>query len=91
MERDGDGIAEKIAAAFDERRQRKTRPRRLIVERLGELAASGEDFTIEDLWQELRQREPGLDGDHSTHTYACYHPVGGGTPSRAVEVEAIAG
>jgi peptide/nickel transport system ATP-binding protein len=40
---------------------------------------------------DCRQREPGLDGDHSTHTYACYHPVGGGTPSRAIEAEAIAG
>ncbi len=40
---------------------------------------------------ECRTREPGLDGDSSTHTYACYHPVGGGSPSHAVVEEAIAG
>ncbi len=40
---------------------------------------------------ECRAREPGLDGDSSTHTYACYHPVGGGSPSRAVVAEAMAG
>ncbi len=51
-------IAEKIYAAFDEVSQRNTRPRRLIAERLIELAANGEDFTTDDLWQELRQAEP---------------------------------
>jgi len=51
-------IAEKIYAAFDEVSQRNTRPRRLIAERLIELAAKGEDFTTDDLWQELRQAEP---------------------------------
>jgi Fur family ferric uptake transcriptional regulator len=51
-------IEEKIYAAFDEVSQRNTRPRRLIAERLIELAARGEDFTTDDLWQELRQVEP---------------------------------
>src|SRR6266702_3440298 len=51
-------IADKIYAAFDEVSQRNTRPRKLIADRLIELASSGEDFTVEDLWQELRQAEP---------------------------------
>jgi len=51
-------IAEKIYAAFDEVSQRSTRPRRLIAERLIELADKGEDFTTDELWQELRQVEP---------------------------------
>jgi Fe2+ or Zn2+ uptake regulation protein len=53
-------IAEQIYAAFDEMRQRNTRQRQLIAGRLIELAESGADFTVEDLWQELRQVEPGL-------------------------------
>jgi len=53
-------IAEKILAAFEESCQRNTRPRRLIAERLIELAASGADFTADDLWQDLRQVEPRL-------------------------------
>ncbi|HJT59689.1 MAG TPA: transcriptional repressor [Ktedonobacteraceae bacterium] len=51
-------IEEKIYAAFDEVSQRNTRPRRLIAQRLNKLAACGEDFTTDDLWQELRQVEP---------------------------------
>jgi Fur family transcriptional regulator, ferric uptake regulator len=51
---------EKIRAAFDEVSQRRTRPRRLIEERLIELAASGNDFTIDDLWQGMREAEPRL-------------------------------
>ncbi len=38
--------------------------------------------------EECRRREPMLDGEDSTHTYACYHPVGGARPSRAVVEEA---
>lgn len=53
-------IADKIRAAFDEVCQRSTRPRRLIAERMVELAASGADFTTDDLWHELRQVEPRL-------------------------------
>ncbi len=53
-------IAEKIRAAFEETSQRNTRPRRIIADRLIELAESGADFTIDDLWQMLRQEEPHL-------------------------------
>lgn len=51
-------IEQKITAAFDEVSQRNTRPRKLIEERLIALARSGADFTVDDLWQELRQVEP---------------------------------
>lgn len=54
------GIVDKIYAAFDEVSQRNTRPRRLIAEKLVELAANGGDFTADELWQELRQAEPRL-------------------------------
>jgi Fur family transcriptional regulator, ferric uptake regulator len=56
--KEGMMIAEKIYAAFDEVSQRNTRPRKLIADRLIELAGLGADFTVEDLWQELRQVEP---------------------------------
>jgi Fur family ferric uptake transcriptional regulator len=51
-------LADKIYAAFDEVSQRSTRPRKLIAERLIALARSGADFTVDELWQELRQTEP---------------------------------
>ena len=41
--------------------------------------------------RECSVREPMLDGDESRHLYACFHPVGGATPSRAVVEEAAAG
>ncbi len=50
----------KIRAAFDEVSQRQTRPRRLIADRLVELAISGENFTIDELWQEMRVLDPHL-------------------------------
>lgn len=53
-------IAQRIQVAFNEVSQRQTRPRRLIAERLTELAQSGGDFTVDELWQELRQDEPRL-------------------------------
>jgi Fur family ferric uptake transcriptional regulator len=53
-------IADKIRAAFDAVSQRRTRPRQLIADRLAELAMSGADFTIDDLWQEMREVEPRL-------------------------------
>ena len=53
-------IAEKIYAVFDQECQRNTRPRRVIAERLIELAHSGRDFSMDDLWQDLRHREPRL-------------------------------
>jgi Fur family transcriptional regulator, ferric uptake regulator len=37
-----------------------TRPRRLIAQRLAELAARGEDFATDDLWQSLQQQDPQL-------------------------------
>jgi Fur family ferric uptake transcriptional regulator len=53
-------LEEKIRAAFDEVSQRHTRPRRLIADRLVELAVSGENFTIDELWQEMRELDPHL-------------------------------
>ncbi len=41
--------------------------------------------------RECSAREPVLDGDDSLHSYACFHPVGGARPSRAVAEEAVAG
>src|SRR5947209_903006 len=51
---------DRIYAAFDEVSQRNTRPRRIIADRLVELAQNGADFTIDDLWQNLREVEPHL-------------------------------
>jgi peptide/nickel transport system ATP-binding protein len=39
---------------------------------------------------ECKTFEPMLDGDESTHVYACYHPVGGARPSRAAREVAVA-
>jgi Fur family transcriptional regulator, ferric uptake regulator len=55
-----DIVTDKIRAAFDEVSQRHTRPRQLIADRLVELAVSGANFTIDDLWQEMREVEPRL-------------------------------
>ena len=41
--------------------------------------------------EQCRTREPRLEADDSTHLYACYHPVGGGRPSRAAAEESVAG
>ncbi|EFH80828.1 Fur family transcriptional regulator [Ktedonobacter racemifer] len=51
-------LAKNIQTAFDRAGQRITRPRRLIADRLAELAASGTDFSIDNLWQDLRQQDP---------------------------------
>lgn len=53
-------LEEKIRSAFDEVSQRHTRPRKLIADRLVELASSGENFTIDELWQEMRVLDPHL-------------------------------
>jgi oligopeptide/dipeptide ABC transporter ATP-binding protein len=37
---------------------------------------------------ECKTFEPMLDGDDSTHVYACYHPVGGARPSKPVREQA---
>jgi Fe2+ or Zn2+ uptake regulation protein len=50
--------ADAIAALFDDLGLRSTRPRRLIAERLAEVAASGVDFAIEDLWRDLQAIDP---------------------------------
>ncbi len=39
---------------------RNTRPRRLIVEKLAELAVAGRDFATDELWSELKQADPEL-------------------------------
>ncbi len=52
--------AERILALFDALGLRTTRTRRLIAEHLAAIAASGADFTIENLWQELREVDPQL-------------------------------
>lgn len=53
-------VAEKIRAAFEENGRRKTQPRNRIAARLAELAASGQDFSVEDLWHDLQQFDPRL-------------------------------
>jgi peptide/nickel transport system ATP-binding protein len=40
---------------------------------------------------ECKGFEPLLDGEDSAHVYACYHPVGGARPSRAVRQVGVAG
>ncbi|WP_236031031.1 Fur family transcriptional regulator [Ktedonospora formicarum] len=57
---EGFTIEDQIRAAFDEVSQRRTRPRRLIEQRLVELAAKETDFTVDDLWQDIRKEEPRL-------------------------------
>ncbi|MBO0777728.1 MAG: transcriptional repressor [Ktedonobacteraceae bacterium] len=64
-------IAQKIATALDQAGQRTTRPRRLIADRLAELAARSTDFSIDDLWQDLRQQD---------------HRLGRATLYRSIEV-----
>lgn len=56
----GMGIEQQIRSVFDEVGQRNTRPRQLIAEQLIELAATGTDFTTDELWQQLREIEPRL-------------------------------
>jgi Fur family transcriptional regulator, ferric uptake regulator len=53
-------ISEKIRAAFEEKGRRKTQPRDRIATRLAELAASGQDFSVEELWHDLQLVEAGL-------------------------------
>jgi Fur family transcriptional regulator, ferric uptake regulator len=53
-------LAEKIGAAFEEKRRRKTQARDRIATRLAELAASGQDFSVEELWHDLQKVDAGL-------------------------------
>ena len=48
----------KIREALAEQGQRWTRQKDQIANRLSELAITGADFTIEDLWQDLRLADP---------------------------------
>jgi Fur family ferric uptake transcriptional regulator len=47
-----------IASALDEAGLRQTRPRRAIAEEIARLAAEDADFTIEDLWRNVRAHSP---------------------------------
>lgn len=49
-----------ILALLEDLGVRATRPRRLIAERMAELAARGADFATEDLWKELQGDDPGI-------------------------------
>jgi Fe2+ or Zn2+ uptake regulation protein len=51
---------ETILEAFEEQGLRQTRPRRLIAQRLADLAADGADFTTDDLWRALQHDDPTL-------------------------------
>ena len=51
-------IGDKIRAAFDEQGQRWTRQKDQISTRLAELAGSEVDFSVEELWQDLRLADP---------------------------------
>ena len=53
-------MAAKIRQALEGQTRRKTRPRSRISRRLAELAASGADFTVEELWRDLKQLDPHL-------------------------------
>jgi Fe2+ or Zn2+ uptake regulation protein len=47
-----------ILAMFETMGLSRTRPRRLIAERLAALATSGADFSADSLWHDLQGREP---------------------------------
>lgn len=49
-----------IESAFAARGLRNTRPRRIIARRLAELAAQGEDFSTDELWQDLLESDTQL-------------------------------
>ena len=51
---------ESILALFETLGLRTTRPRQLIAEQLAMLASSRADFTVDALWQELRDIDPKL-------------------------------
>lgn len=63
--------ADYILALFDTLGLRATRTRRLIAERLATFGASKADFTVQELWQDLREVD---------------HQIGRATVYRAVEV-----
>jgi Fur family transcriptional regulator, ferric uptake regulator len=52
--------AEDIWSAFERAGLRNTHPRRVIADKLAELAQSGAEFATEDLWRVLQDEDPGL-------------------------------
>ncbi|MGA2113106.1 MAG: transcriptional repressor [Anaerolineales bacterium] len=52
--------AEKIHAALEVQTRRRTRPRKRIAEKIAKLATSGADFTVEDLWHDLKRHDSHL-------------------------------
>ena len=48
-------LEDKIRTAFNEVSQRLTRARKLIADRLVELAVREDNFTIDEFWQEMRK------------------------------------
>jgi Fur family transcriptional regulator, ferric uptake regulator len=52
--------ADQIYATFESLGLRNTRPRRLIAEKLADIASAGRDFAIDELWAELKHSEPDL-------------------------------
>jgi Fur family transcriptional regulator, ferric uptake regulator len=52
--------ADSILEAFETAGLRNTRPRRLIAQRLAEVAARDEDFATDDLWQALLRQDSQL-------------------------------
>ena len=51
-------LGEKIRAAFGELSQRQTQAKSQIADRLAELAETHADFTVEELWHDLRRFNP---------------------------------
>jgi Fur family ferric uptake transcriptional regulator len=53
-------IGEKIRAAFEANGRRQTAAKNQIAERLAKMSDSQADFTVENLWRELRRANPHL-------------------------------
>lgn len=52
--------AREILDAFERRGLRNTRPRRVIAEKLAQIASQGADFATEDLWHVLQREDARL-------------------------------
>ena len=55
-----EGIGRELEAVFSEFGQRQSAPRHHLIELLTELAASGEGFTAEDLWNRVKTKDEGI-------------------------------
>ena len=53
-------VIRQIENAFYDLSRPNTAPRRILMEKLGELARSGETFSTDDLWQQLRSAHGGI-------------------------------